>query len=89
MEDVKTLVIILEGVDIRDPEQEEIATEKFKEEMQKHGYFPTDNVIVLRDKKMTSIRALQENDEEAEMYAYSQVKEENGKPKTVVMLKIV
>ncbi len=89
MEEVKELIIKLEGIDIRDPSQEELASERFKEEMKKHGYFPTDNLIVLRPGKMTSIRALQENDEEAEMYAFSVVKEKDGKPTTYVSLKIV
>ncbi len=90
--EVKNITVVLEGIDIRDPSQEQIASDKFKEEMEKQGFIPTDNLIVLRDGKMTSIRAVEIGapDEEAEIYAFSKVIEDKeGNVKTVVSMKIV
>lgn len=84
------LTIVLEGIDVRDSSQEELASEIFKKELSKKDYMPTDNFVSLRDKKMSNIRAKRiSTQEDVEIYAYTTVKEEDGKIKTIVSMKIV
>ncbi len=90
MSDIKHLTIIMEGIDVSDDNQEILASDKFIEEMKKNDYLPTDNYVVLRDKKMSNIRAKRiSTQEDVEVYAYTQVKKENGTVKTIVSMKIV
>ncbi len=90
MSDVKQLIIVLEGIDISDESQEILASDRFIEEIKKNDYLPTDNYVALRDKKMSNIRAKKiSTQEDVEVYAYTQVKKENGMVKTVVSMKIV
>ncbi|WP_299225974.1 hypothetical protein [Sulfurihydrogenibium sp.] len=89
-QDIKQLTVILDGVDISDPSQEKIASDRFIEEMKKNDYLPTDNYVALRDKKMSNIRGKRiSTQEDVEIYAYSQVKRIGDKVQTVVVMKIV
>ena len=90
MSEVKELKVVLDGIDISDPNQEMIASEKFVEEMKKNDYLPTDNYVALRNKKMSNIRGKKiSTQEDVEIYAYSQVIKDDKGVKTVVIMKIV
>lgn len=90
MSEIKELKVVLDGIDISDPNQEMIASEKFVEEMKKNDYLPTDNYVALRDKKMSNIRGKKiSTQEDVEIYAYSQVIRDDKGVKTVVIMKIV
>jgi NADP-dependent 3-hydroxy acid dehydrogenase YdfG len=89
-QDIKQLTVIIDDVDVSDPSQEKIASDKFIEEMKKNDYLPTDNYVALRDKKMSNIRGKRiSTQEDVEIYAYSHVKRIGDKVQTVVVMKIV
>ena len=48
-QEIKQLTVILDDVDISDPNQEKTASDLFIHEMKKNDYLPTDNYVVLRD----------------------------------------
>ena len=89
-QNIKQLTVILDGIDVSDPNQEKLASDKFIQEMKKNDYLPTDNYVALRDKKMSNIRGKKiSTQEDVEIYAYSQVRKVGDKVQTVVSMKIV
>ncbi len=89
MEQVKQIMIILEGINIEEFSEEEL-TDILVDTFQDKGYTPTDRPVVVRKGKISSIRAV-ENDsqEEVEIYALAQVVNKNGKVKTLITGRVV
>ena len=89
MEQVKQIMIILEGINIEDFSEEEL-TDFLIETFREKGYTPTDRPVVVRNGKISSIRAV-ENDsqEEVEIYALAQIVNKNGNVKTVITGRVV
>ncbi len=89
MEQVKQIMIILEGINIEDFSEEEL-TDFLIDAFREKGYTPTDRPVVVRNGKISSIRAV-ENDsqEEVEIYALAQIVNKNGNVKTVITGRVV
>ncbi|WP_456383585.1 hypothetical protein [Persephonella sp.] len=89
MEQVKQLMIVMDGVDIVCLDEEaltELLLEKFREE----GYQPTDRPVVVREGKISSIRAVEsDSQEEVEIYAFAKVLRKDDGVRTVITGRVV
>ncbi|NPA16153.1 hypothetical protein [Persephonella sp.] len=89
MEQVKQLMIVMDGVDIACLDEEaltELLLEKFGEE----GYQPTDRPVVVREGKISSIRAVEsDSQEEVEIYAFAKVLRKDDGVRTVITGRVV
>ncbi len=69
---------------------EEERTKVLKEEFEKHGYIPTDEPVVVREGKISSVRAVEKNtQEEVELYVFAKVIKKGDKLKTYISAKVV
>ncbi len=88
MEKVQQLELLLD-VDINALSEEEL-TDVLKKAFEEKGYIPTDTPVVVREGKISSIRAIeQETQEEVELYAFAKVIKKDGKAKTYISARIV
>ncbi|SNZ06369.1 hypothetical protein SAMN06265182_0653 [Persephonella hydrogeniphila] len=89
MEQVKQIMIVLDGIDIENVPEDEL-TDILMDTFKDKGYTPTDRPVVVRKGKVSSIRAV-ENDsqEEVEIYTVAQVINKDGKLKTVITGRVV
>ncbi|WP_457640098.1 hypothetical protein [Persephonella sp.] len=89
MENVKQIMVVLDGIDIRSADEESL-TDVLMEAFREKGYMPTDRPVVVRAGKVSSIRAVENSSqEEVEIYAVAQVIEKNGSIKTVITGRVV
>jgi len=88
MEQVKQIEMIL-NLDINQiPESEltEVLYNAFKEK----GYIPTDKPIVVREGKISSVRAVEkDSQEEVELYTFAKVIKKGDKAKTYISARVV
>ncbi len=88
MEEVKQIEILLD-VDINELDEEQL-TEVLKKAFEEKGFVPTDTPVVVREGKISSIRAVEKDtQEEVELYAFAKVLKKDGKSKTYISARIV
>ena len=88
MEEVKQIEILLD-VDINELDEEQL-TEVLKKAFEEKGFVPTDTPVVIREGKISSIRAVEKDtQEEVELYAFAKVLKKDGKSKTYISARIV
>ncbi len=69
---------------------EEERTKVLKEEFEKHSYIPTDEPVVVREGKISSIRAVEKDtQEEVELYVFAKVIKKGDTQKTYISAKVV
>lgn len=69
---------------------EEKRTKVLKEEFEKHGYIPTDEPVVVREGKISSVRAVEKDtQEEVELYVFAKVIKKGDTSKTYISTKVV
>ncbi len=65
-------------------------TEVLKKHFEKHGYIPTDEPVVIREGKISSVRAVEkDSQEEVELYVFSKVLGKENSRKTYISAKVV
>ncbi len=88
MEQVQQIELLLD-IDINSLSEEEL-TEILKKAFEDKGYIPTDTPVVVREGKISSIRAVEKDtQEEVELYAFAKVLKKDGKAKTYISARIV
>jgi len=89
MEQVKQIILVMENTDINKLDEESL-TELIEFHLRRKGYIPADRPVVVREGKVSSIRAVAlATQEEVEIYALAQVFQKNGKVKTVITGRVV
>ncbi len=69
---------------------EEERTKVLKEEFEKHGYIPTDEPVIVREGKISSVRAIEkENQDEVELYVFAKVIKKGDNSRTYISAKVV
>ncbi|RMD46708.1 MAG: hypothetical protein D6831_01355 [Aquificota bacterium] len=88
MEQVKQIEIILD-LDINQVSENEL-TEILYEAFKEKGYTPTDKPVVVREGKISSVRAVKnDSQEEVELYAFAKVLKKGDKAKTYISARVV
>ncbi|NPA53705.1 MAG: hypothetical protein GXO21_03445 [Aquificae bacterium] len=88
MEKVQQLEILLD-IDINALSEEEL-TDILKKAFEEKGYIPRDTPVVVREGKISSIRAIEkETQEEVELYTFAKVIKKDKKVKTYISARIV
>jgi len=85
---VKQVRVIIDG-DINRIDEDKL-TEMLTAGFEREGYLPADKPVVVREGKVSSIRAVElDTQEEVEIYALAQVFKKDGKVKTVITGRVV
>jgi hypothetical protein len=88
MENVQQIEILLD-IDINTLSEDQL-TDILKKAFEEKGYIPSDTPVVVREGKISSIRAVEKDtQEEVELYAFAKVLKKKGNPKTYISARIV
>jgi len=88
MENVQQIEILLD-VDINALSEDQL-TDVLKKAFEEKGYIPADTPVVVREGKISSIRAIEKDtQEEVELYAFAKVLRKKENTKTYISARIV